>query len=94
MPTRSRSATSPTASHGGAPIKAPGRPDDRQLSRDARIALQKKLAALGYKVNDFEGHVDFDLRDNIRAEQEKFGMVPDGKPTAALAGKARDHCTR
>jgi len=32
-------------------------------------------------VNEFEGHIDFDLRDNIRAEQKKLGMVPDGAPT-------------
>ena len=69
---------------GGAPIKAPWPADDHPLSRDARIALQKKLAELGYKVNDFEGHVDFDLRDNIRAEQKKLGMIPDGNPTAAF----------
>ena len=46
--------------------------------------MQKKLSALGYKVLDFEGHVDFDLRDNIRAEQVKLGMLPDGNPTAAF----------
>jgi len=69
---------------GGPPIKTAWPADDHQLSRDARIALQKKLAALGYKVNDFEGHIDFDLRDNIRAEQVKFGMLSDGNPTAAL----------
>ena len=69
---------------GGAPFKTAWPADDHPLSRDARIALQKKLASLGYKVNDFEGHVDFDLRDNIRAEQKKFGMVPDGNPTAAF----------
>jgi lytic murein transglycosylase len=69
---------------GGAPIKAAWPMEDRPLTRDARIALQKKLAALGYKVNEFEGHVDFDLRDNIRAEQKKAGMVPDGNPTTAL----------
>jgi membrane-bound lytic murein transglycosylase B len=68
--------------HGGTPIKAAWPKDDRPLSRDARIALQKKLSALGYKVTNFEGHVDFDLRDNIRAEQKKLGMVPDGNPTA------------
>ncbi len=72
---------------GGAPIKAAWPADDHPLSRDARIALQKKLAALGYKVNDFEGHVDFDLRDNIRAEQKKLGMVPDGNPTPALLAR-------
>jgi len=70
--------------HGGGLIKTPWPKDDRQLSRDARIALQKKLSELGYKVNEFEGHIDFDLRDNIRAEQKKIGMLPDGTPTAAL----------
>ncbi len=69
---------------GGAPIKTAWPTDDRPLPRDARVALQKKLAALGYKVNEFDGHVDFDLRDNIRTEQAKFGMVPDGNPTAAF----------
>jgi hypothetical protein len=69
---------------GGPPIQAKWPADDHQLSRPDRIALQKKLAALGYKVNDFEGHIDFDLRDNIRSEQVKFGMVPDGNPTRAL----------
>jgi hypothetical protein len=46
--------------------------------------LQKKLAALGYKVKEFEGHIDFDLRDTIRLAQVKLGMRPDGHPTAAL----------
>jgi len=70
--------------NGGAPFKTAWPADDHPLSRDARIALQKKLAELGYKVNDFEGHVDFDLRDNIRAEQKKFGMQIDGNPTPAF----------
>jgi membrane-bound lytic murein transglycosylase B len=73
--------------HGAGLIKATWPKDDRQLSRDARIALQKKLSALGYKVSDFEGHIDFDLRDNIRSEQKKLGMLPDGNPTAALLEK-------
>ena len=72
---------------GAGPFKGAWPADDHPLSRDARIALQKKLAALGYKVTDFEGHVDFDLRDDIRAEQKKFGMVPDGNPTPALLEK-------
>ena len=72
---------------GGAPIKAAWPTDDRPLPRDARVALQKKMAALGYKVNEFDGHVDFDLRDNVRAEQAKLGMVPDGNPTAMFLEK-------
>jgi peptidoglycan lytic transglycosylase B len=73
--------------HGGPPIMGKWPADDHPLSRDARIALQKKLAALGYTVHDFEGHVDFDLRDNIRAEQKKLGMLPDGNPTARFLAK-------
>jgi membrane-bound lytic murein transglycosylase B len=73
--------------HGGGLIKAAWPKDDRQLSRDARIALQKKLSELGYKVNEFEGHIDFDLRDNIRTEQKKLGMLPDGNPTELLLNK-------
>ena len=67
---------------GGPPIKAKWPADDHPISRDARVALQKKLSALGYKVNEFDGHIDFDLRDNIRDQQVKLGMVPDGDPTA------------
>jgi lytic murein transglycosylase len=70
--------------NGGPPIKASWPKDDRPLPRDARVALQRKLAELGYKVNEFDAHIDFDLRDNIRAEQKKFGMQPDGNPTAAF----------
>jgi lytic murein transglycosylase len=73
--------------HGGGPIMAKWPADDHQLSRDARVALQRKLAALGYKVREFEGHIDFDLRDNIRAEQKKMGMLPDGNPTTAFLEK-------
>jgi hypothetical protein len=69
---------------GRPPVRASWPTDDRQLSRDARIALQRKLAGLGYDVHDFEGHIDFDLRDAIREVQVKFGMQPDGHPTAAL----------
>jgi lytic murein transglycosylase len=73
--------------NGGAVIKTAWPTDDHPLPRDARVALQKKLAAMGYKVNEFDGHVDFDLRDNIRTEQAKFGMVPDGNPTSAFLEK-------
>ena len=69
---------------GGGPIRTPWPKKDIQLSRSDRITLQKKLAALGYKVNDFEAHIDFDLRDAIRDVQSKLGMVPDGHPTPEL----------
>jgi lytic murein transglycosylase len=69
---------------GMGPIRAAWPADDHPLPRDQRIALQRKLAELGYKVKEFEGHIDFELRDTIRDVQVKFGMVPDGHPNAAL----------
>lgn len=69
---------------GGGALRATWSKDDVQLSRDQRIALQKKLAELGYKVNDFQAHIDFDLRDSIRDVQSKLQMVPDGNPTSEL----------
>jgi membrane-bound lytic murein transglycosylase B len=61
--------------------------DDFQPSRRQRIALQHRLAELGYKVQDFEGHVDFDLRNAVREQQRRFGMVADGYPSVALLGR-------
>ena len=73
--------------NGGSAVKAAWPTDDRPLPREARIALQRRLAALGYTVKEFEGRIDFDLRDNIRTEQRKHGMVPDGNPTLAFLEK-------
>jgi lytic murein transglycosylase len=62
------------------PIRAAWPRDDLQPSRAARIALQRKLAELGYKVRNFTGHFDFDLRDAVRELQRSYAMVPDGHP--------------
>lgn len=69
---------------GAASFRAAWPADDPQLSRGQRIALQKKLKERGHSVNDLEGRIDFDLRDAVRIEQAKYGMLPDGHPTAAL----------
>jgi len=69
---------------GGGPIRSHWPKEDPQLSRQARIVLQRKLASLGYPVHDFHGRIDFELRDAIREVQVKFGMVPDGQPTPIL----------
>ena len=61
-------------------IRAAWPTNDFQPSRTERIALQRKLASLGYKVADFDGHIDFELRDDVRTLQRKFGMIPDGYP--------------
>ena len=67
---------------GSAPIVWPA--NDFQPSRGERIALQRKLAALGFAVTDFNGHFDFDLRDDVRKLQQQYGMIPDGHPGRAF----------
>jgi membrane-bound lytic murein transglycosylase B len=72
---------------GGGPFKTPWPARATQLSRDDRIAMQKKLAALGYDQTRFSAHIDFKMRDFVRAEQKKHGLVTDGHPKAALMEK-------
>jgi lytic murein transglycosylase len=69
---------------GGKAFKASWPAQPTQLPRDDRIALQKKLAALGYDQTRFSAHIDFKMRDFVRAEQKKHGLVTDGHPNAAL----------
>jgi lytic murein transglycosylase len=72
---------------GAGPLKARWPEDDRQLSREDRMKIQEALAKQGYKVSNTQGMIDFDLRDNIREMQSKFGMTPDGHPTAEFLGR-------
>jgi membrane-bound lytic murein transglycosylase B len=72
---------------GGGVIRAKWPEEATQPSLQDRIALQKKLAALGYKVRNFTGHMDFDLRDAIRLEQVKLGLLPDGHPSPEFLQK-------
>jgi hypothetical protein len=72
---------------GGGPFKASWPAQATQLPRDDRIALQKKLAALGYDQTRFSAHIDFKMRDFIRAEQKKYGLVTDGHPNMVLLDK-------
>jgi lytic murein transglycosylase len=69
---------------GAGPFKTPWPKHATQLPRDDRIALQKKLAELGYDQKRFSAHIDFRMRDFVRSEQKKHGLLPDGHPNAAL----------
>jgi len=69
---------------GGGPFKTAWPSRATQLPRDDRIALQKALATLGYDQTRFSAHIDFKMRDFVRAEQKKHGLVTDGHPDAAL----------
>jgi len=66
--------------HGGPPLRAAWPANDFQPSRNQRIALQSRLADLGFQVDDRNGHIDFALRDDIRQMQVRLGMRPDGYP--------------
>jgi membrane-bound lytic murein transglycosylase B len=70
--------------HGLPGVRAAWPADDTQPSRRERIALERRLAALSYKVGDFDGHLDFAMRDAIRELQTQFGMLPDGHPGRAF----------
>lgn len=56
-------------------------PDVIPLNREQRIRMQKLMRAKGYPVSNVVGQIDFDLRDQIRILQVKFGLLPDGHPT-------------
>ncbi|MBY0531577.1 MAG: lytic murein transglycosylase [Xanthobacteraceae bacterium] len=56
-------------------------PEVVPLNREHRIRMQKLMQAKGYPVNNVVGQIDFDLRDQIRILQVKFGLLPDGHPT-------------
>ena len=59
----------PTACAAALPWRSLWPPDERPLSRADRIALQRALGALGYKVGNTVGHIDFEQRDIIRELQ-------------------------
>ena len=67
----------PRRSHGRrAAVQDAWPADDRPAVARQPHRLQKKLAVARLQgATKFEGHVDFDLRDNIRDEQVKLGMV-------------------
>ena len=69
---------------GGGPFITPWPKHATQLPRDDRILLQKKFAELGYDQKRFSAHLDFKMRDFVRAEQAKYGLLPDGHPNLAL----------
>ena len=69
---------------GGKAIVTPWPANDHPLSRDNRIVLQRRLSELGYTVNNFQGQIDFDLRDSIRDVQAKAGWRADGNPTEQI----------
>ena len=74
--------------NGGAGVMASW-PTTVSMSRENRVALQARLAALGYAVDNREGRISLNLRDTIRKAQADVGLKPDGEPTDLLLDRLR-----
>ena len=54
-----------------------------------RLASQTEFDVVALDDHNFQGQIDFDLRDNVREIQASAGLVPDGNPDAALLAIVR-----
>ena len=70
--------------YGGEPIQAAWPVNQRQLDREQRLDLQRRLASLGYDLGEPDGKLGSKTRDAVRDFQERRGLVPDGHATVAL----------
>ena len=61
----------------------------KTLSRTESMEVQKRLVALGYRIEKIDGKLGENSRDAIREYQIKTGSVPDGYPSAALLARLR-----
>lgn len=59
------------------------------LSRDERIELQERLAALGMEPGTADGIVGANTRNAVRRFQQSIGAVPDGFATKSLLERLR-----
>lgn len=67
----------------GAAVYDAGAPD-AALSSDQMMALQEKLAALGYDVGKIDGILGAATRGAVQKEQARLGLPADAWPTEAL----------
>ena len=67
----------------GAGVYDAGAPD-AALSSDQMMALQEKLAALGYDVGKIDGILGAATRGAVQKEQARLGLPADAWPTEAL----------
>lgn len=63
---------------GAPPLRAEWPRDDRALSMDERVELQRRLTAAGYDTHGADGRIGPNTVAAVRAYQRSIGMVPDG----------------
>lgn len=69
---------------GAGPILAPWPRDERALSFDERVALQKRLTAAGFDTGGVDAKMGPKTVAAIKAFQKASGMVPDGFPSLSV----------
>jgi membrane-bound lytic murein transglycosylase B len=69
---------------GAGPILAPWPRDERALSFEERVALQKRLTAAGFDTGGVDAKMGPKTVAAIKAFQKASGMVPDGFPSLSV----------
>jgi membrane-bound lytic murein transglycosylase B len=69
---------------GEGPILAPWPRDERALSFDERVALQKRLTAAGFDTGGIDAKMGPKTVAAIKGFQKSRGMVPDGFPSLSV----------
>ncbi len=69
---------------GGGPILSPWPREERALSFDERVALQKKLTAAGFDTGGVDAKMGPKTVAALKAFQKAKGLVPDGFPTLSV----------
>lgn len=79
---------------GGLAFATPWPTDDPGLSRQERRELQTLLAARGHAIGEIDGMIGTYSRIAIQAEQQRLGMITDGRAGQKLLSALRTSTTR
>ena len=75
--------------YGAGPVNGVWPRHIRSLSRGEAVECQKRLVALGYRIEKIDGKLGEASRDALRSFQLKHGLVADGYPDHALLARLR-----
>lgn len=74
---------------GGGPIKAEWPREDRALTADERVELQRRLTDAGYDTGGVDGRIGPRTLAAVQAFQKARGLPQDGYPNPALLARLR-----
>ena len=74
---------------GAGPLRAGFPPDANGMTKDDRVALQKRLIAIGFDAGGTDGVIGPNSRKAISAYQSSRGLVPTGEPSLELLRSLR-----